>query len=50
MDVGVHEQAKGAYIKQRMPSQLELGEISQLCPLIWNAVQANMPIVITLLS
>ena len=40
----------GPYIEQRVPSQLQLGEVSQRYPLIWNAVQANMPIVVALLS
>ena len=33
-----------------MASQLELGEVGEGCPLIRNAVQAYMPVIVALLS
>ena len=33
-----------------MASQLKLGEVGECCPLIRNAVQAYMPVVVALLS
>lgn len=40
---------EGAYVEKRVPSQLQLSEVGEGCPLLRNAVQADMPVVIALL-
>ena len=42
--------SKGAYIQERVPSQFKLGEVGERCPLVRNAIQAYMPVIIALLS